>query len=95
MQAYRASDPATEPRMLAAEALSSVMRSMGDYAQALELNEEVIDWERAKEATLSLSVSRFLRASILRDLKNPRAAITELTEGRGSAQTASSSATSR
>jgi diguanylate cyclase (GGDEF)-like protein len=42
----------------------------------------VIDWERAKEAMLSLSVSRFLRASILMDLKNHPAAITELEAAR-------------
>jgi diguanylate cyclase (GGDEF)-like protein len=82
LQAYRSSNPGTELRMLAAEALSSVMRGMGDYAQALELNQEVIDWQRSKGATLSLSVSRFLRGNIFTELKDYRSAIAELEAAR-------------
>jgi tetratricopeptide (TPR) repeat protein len=66
-QAYRANvSPArTEQRVLAAAALSSAMRETGDYSQALALNKEVIEWETAQDATLSLSVSHFLRGSTL------------------------------
>jgi diguanylate cyclase (GGDEF)-like protein len=55
---------------------------MGDYAQALELNQEVIDWQRSKGATLSLSVSRFLRGNIFTELKDYRSAIAELEAAR-------------
>lgn len=82
LQAYRVSQPTTELRTLAAAALSSVMRGMGDYAQALELNQEVIDWQRAKRATLSLSVSRFLRGNIFMQMKNYASAIAELEAAR-------------
>ena len=51
-------------RMIAGSALSKVMRDMGDYTQALALNGEVIEWNTAQKASLSLSVSRFLRGSI-------------------------------
>ena len=68
--------------MLAAAALSSVMRGMGDFTQALELNQEVIDWQRSKGATLSLSVSRFLRGNIFMELKDYPSAIAELEAAR-------------
>ena len=54
-------------RMIAASALSKVMRDMGDYTQALALNAEVVEWNTAQNASLSLSVSRFLRGSILKE----------------------------
>lgn len=65
--AYRASDAAgqVEQRMLAASALSTVMRELGDYRQALALNSEVIEWNAAHDETLTLSVSRYLRGVIL------------------------------
>jgi diguanylate cyclase (GGDEF)-like protein len=71
-----------EQRMLAAAALSSVMRDMGDYAQALALNAEVIDWNTAQNATLSLSVSRYLRGTILSELHDFPAAISEYEKAR-------------
>ena len=71
-----------EQRMLAASALSSVMRDMGDYAQALALNAEVIDWNTAQDATLSLSVSRYLRGTILTELRDFPAAIEEYKKAR-------------
>ena len=71
-----------EQRMLAAAALSSVMRDMGDYDQALALNAEVIDWNTAQRATLSLSVSRFMRGTILTELRNFPAAIDEYKKAR-------------
>jgi diguanylate cyclase (GGDEF)-like protein len=71
-----------EQRMLAAAALSSVMREMGDYAQALALNAEVIEWNIAQNATLSLSVSRFLRGTILAEQRDFAAAIAEYKKAR-------------
>ncbi len=71
-----------EQRMIAASALSKVMRDMGDYTQALALNSEVIDWNTSQDASLSLSVSRFLRGSILKELREFPQAITEFVKAR-------------
>ena len=48
-QAYRSSTtPAfAEPHVLSAAVLATVLRSMGDYPQALALNQEAIDWDTA------------------------------------------------
>jgi diguanylate cyclase (GGDEF)-like protein len=70
------------PRIISASVLSSVMRSTGDYAQALSLNQEVIDWDTQQGATLSLSVNRFLRGKILNLMKQYAAAIEQFTEAR-------------
>ena len=70
------------PRIISASVLSSVMRSTGDYAQALALNQEVIDWDTQQGATLSLSVNRFLRGKILNLMKQYAAAIEEFTAAR-------------
>lgn len=83
-QAYRVS---TAPefaaaRMIAAAVLSTVMRGMGDYPQALALNQEVIDWDSRRGATLSLSVDRFLRGKILNLAGQYTSAIGEFTEAR-------------
>jgi diguanylate cyclase (GGDEF)-like protein len=66
-QAYHASTAPeyAEPRITAASVLSTVMRSAGDFPQALALNQEVIDWDTQHGATLRLSVDRFLRGRIL------------------------------
>ena len=66
-QAYRVSTKPgfAGPHISAAGVLSSLMRSMEDYPQALLFNQEVIDWDAAHGATLALSVSRFLRGKIL------------------------------
>ncbi len=76
-KAYRASRSArlAQPRMLAADALTAVMRSMGDYAQALELNGEVIAWDIAHHAGLSLSVSRYVRGTVLKLMGDYQSAI--------------------
>jgi diguanylate cyclase (GGDEF)-like protein len=71
-----------EQRMIAASALSKVMRDMGDYTQALALNAEVIEWNTAQNASLSLSVNRFLRGSILKELREYQAASKEFMKGR-------------
>ena len=79
-QAYRASAaPAlSEQHHLAAEGLASLLRYIGDYAQALALNQEVIDWDIAHHSTLDLSVARFLRARILLAMGKSEQAIEQL-----------------
>jgi diguanylate cyclase (GGDEF)-like protein len=83
-QAYRASAAPefAAPRILSADLLSFVMRSMGDYPQALALNQEVIDWDTRQGATLSLSVSRFLRGKIFNLMGRYASALGEFTEAR-------------
>jgi len=83
-QAYRASLPlgAPEPRVEAASALSPVMRVVGDFAQALALNQEVIDWELQHHARLGLSVARYLRGQILSQMHDYKAAIKETGQAR-------------
>jgi len=78
-QAYRTSltFPVAEPRVAAAAALSPVMRSVGDYKQALALSQEVIDWETKHHATLSLSVEHYLRGQILSEMHNYKDAVVE------------------
>jgi diguanylate cyclase (GGDEF)-like protein len=83
-QAYRASiaPVVTEPHIMSADYLSLVMRSMGDYNQALALNQEKIDWDTSHGASMSLSVSRFMRGQILKLMGNYDAAIVEFGEAR-------------
>jgi diguanylate cyclase (GGDEF)-like protein len=83
-QAYRASAAPgfAAPRINSAGVLSTVMRSMGDYPQALALNQEAIDWHTQHGATLGLSVDRFLRGKIFNLMGQYRSAIAEFTEAR-------------
>jgi diguanylate cyclase (GGDEF)-like protein len=83
-QAYRASISlnVAEPRVAAAAALSPVMRVVDDFPQALELNQEVIDWDLRHHATLSLSVARYLRGQILSEMHSYPAAIDEIEQAR-------------
>jgi diguanylate cyclase (GGDEF)-like protein len=83
-QAYQASLSlaAAEPRVEAASALSPVMRVVGDFAQALALNQESIDWELRHHATLSLSVARYLRGQILSEMHDYKAAIEQSGQAR-------------
>ena len=83
-QAYRASLTLADaaPRVEAASTLSPVMRAVGDFAQALALNQESIDWEQRHHATLSLSVARYLRGQILSDMHDYKAAIEETGQAR-------------
>jgi diguanylate cyclase (GGDEF)-like protein len=83
-QAYRASlaPVVTQTHIAAAAALSPVMRGMGDYSQALALNQEEIDWDTSHKATLSLSVSRFMRGQILKAMGNYQNAIEEFSQAR-------------
>ena len=82
-QAYRASGAPAVPNRTSCPptTLSLVMRSMGDYSQALALNQEKIDWDTAHGATMSLSVSRFMRGQILKLMGNYAAAIAEFEQG--------------
>jgi diguanylate cyclase (GGDEF)-like protein len=68
MQAYQTGVSLVRPiqRKIAAHALTKVMRDMDDYEQALALNTEVVEWDKAHAATLSLSVSRYMRGTILK-----------------------------
>src|SRR5258708_21349333 len=83
-QAYHASTASefARARINSAAELSSVMRSMGDFTQALALNQEVIDWDTEHGATLSLSVDRFLRGKIFNLMEKYGSAIAEFAEAR-------------
>jgi diguanylate cyclase (GGDEF)-like protein len=83
-QAYRSSLAlaAAEPRVIAAAALSPVMRVLGDFKQALSLNQEVIDWDLKHNAMLSLSVARYLRGQILSEMHDYSAALEETQQAR-------------
>jgi len=71
MQAYRAAGIAEnkEQRVLAADAMSSVMREIGDYNQALALNSEVVEWNQSRHESLALSVAQYLRGNIFMDMR--------------------------
>jgi diguanylate cyclase (GGDEF)-like protein len=83
-QAYRSSTtPAfAEPHILAAGVLATVLRGMGDYSQALALNQEAIDWDTARHSPLALSVDRFLRGRILILMPKYAQAIDEFDDAR-------------
>jgi diguanylate cyclase (GGDEF)-like protein len=82
-QAYRDSGGvATEAHIMSADYLSLVMRSMGDYSQALALNQEKIDWDTAHGAAMSLSVSRFMRGQILKQTGDYDGSIAEFEKAR-------------
>src|SRR6188768_1351454 len=84
MQAYQTGVSLGRPiqRKMAAHALSKVMRDMDDYDQALALNAEVLEWDKAHNATLSLSVSRYLRGTILKGMHEFPDAIEEFKAAR-------------
>jgi diguanylate cyclase (GGDEF)-like protein len=83
-RAYRmsAGDARTPQRVLAADTLAIVMRDLNDFSQALALNQEVIDWDIARDASFNLAISRFMRGAILRDMGDHKAAIAELAASR-------------
>ncbi|HEY0799961.1 MAG TPA: diguanylate cyclase [Steroidobacteraceae bacterium] len=83
-QAYRSStSPAyAEAHVLAAGVLATVLRGMGDYPQALALNQEAIDYDTAQNAQLALSVDRFLRGRILILMQKYVQAIDEFDDAR-------------
>jgi len=83
-QAYRNSEAATtsEAHIMSADYLSLVMRSMGDFTEALALNQEKIDWDAAHDAAMSLSVSRFMRGQILKQTGDFAGSIAEFEKAR-------------
>jgi diguanylate cyclase (GGDEF)-like protein len=83
-QAYRSSTTPEygEPHVLAASVLATVLRGMGDYQQALALNQEAIDWDTEQHAALALSVDRFLRGRILILMQKYAQAIDEFDDSR-------------
>ena len=83
-QAYRISDSRgmVNQKVIAAATLSNVMALLGDFDQALTLNQESVDWATAHDATLSLSVLRFARGKILRSMRNFSAALEQYTQAR-------------
>ena len=83
-QAYRASAAPQfrKQRVAAAGLLAVVMRSAGDYKQALELNQEVIDWDNLHDASMDLSVNQYLRGSIFSALGQYSEAIVEFSKAR-------------
>ena len=82
MQAYAAAAGEEEQRVTAADALSSVLRDIGDYQQALVLNGEAVEWHRERHASLALSVALYLRGIILLELKDSAAAARAFAESR-------------
>jgi diguanylate cyclase (GGDEF)-like protein len=82
-QAYRDSGgAASEAHVMSADYLSLVMRSMGDYSQALALSQEKIDWDTTHGAAMSLSVSRFMRGQILKQTGDYDGSIAEFEKAR-------------
>jgi diguanylate cyclase (GGDEF)-like protein len=83
-QAYRSSTTPefAEPHVLAASVLATVLRGMGDYQQALTLNQEAIEWDTQQHAPLALSVDRFLRGRILILMQMYAQAIDEFDDSR-------------
>lgn len=84
MYAYRTSVGAAleDQRVLAASALAPVMRSMGDFPQALQLNQEVIDHQTARGATLALSIARYLRGEIFGSMHSFTDSLDQFAESR-------------
>ncbi len=83
-QAYRAgvAQSIPEVRVEAASALSPVMRAVGDFKQALALNQEDIDWELKHNATLTLSVLYYLRGQIFSEMRDYNAALEQMEHAR-------------
>jgi diguanylate cyclase (GGDEF)-like protein len=81
---YRASAKRglAQQRVQAAGMLANVLSSLGDLPQALEMNQEQIDWDTAHEAWLDLSVARYLRGQIYKVMHDYAAAVKEFTEAR-------------
>jgi diguanylate cyclase (GGDEF)-like protein len=83
-EAYRAgaAHAIPEVRIVAASALSPVMRIVGDFKQALALNQEAIDWELAHNATLTLSLLYYLQGQISAEMHDYPAALEQTEHAR-------------
>jgi diguanylate cyclase (GGDEF)-like protein len=76
-RAYRDSETraGAEAHSAAAIELSSALRGLGDYSDALMLVREKIAWDAAQHDSLALSVSYYIEAEILAAMRQLRAAI--------------------
>jgi diguanylate cyclase (GGDEF)-like protein len=76
-RAYRDSEtrPRAEAHSEAAIELSSALRGLGDYGDALMLVREKIAWDAAQHDSLALSVSYYIEAEILDAMRRFHAAI--------------------
>ena len=88
MNAYQTGVRLERPvqRKMAAHALSKVLRDMYDYEQALAMNAETVEWDAAHDSTLSLSVSRYLRGTIHKEMREFQHAIKEFESARALSQ---------
>ena len=84
MQAYRSADIAKnkEQHVLAADTLSSVMREIGDYQQALDLSSEVVEWRRARRESQAQSRAQNTRRHNNKDKREFAAAAAAFAEAR-------------
>ena len=84
MHAYQTGVRLERPvqRKIAAHALSKVLRDMFDYEQALAMNAESVEWDATHDSTLSLSVSRYLRGTIHKEMREYQHAIKEFEAAR-------------
>ena len=64
-----------EAHSMAASALSSAFRAIGDFGEALTLQREQIKWDTARGNSLALSVSTYLEGEILEAVREFNAAI--------------------
>jgi len=76
-RAYRDSETRAraEAHAAAAIGLSSALRGLGDYGDALMLVREKIAWDAAQRDSLALSVSYYIEAEILQGMRRFQAAI--------------------
>jgi diguanylate cyclase (GGDEF)-like protein len=72
-----------EAHSMAASALSSALRAVGDLEEALTLQRERIAWDTAHDNPLALSVSTYLEGEILEAVREFHAAIATFERARG------------
>ncbi|MGH8268985.1 MAG: GGDEF domain-containing protein, partial [Steroidobacteraceae bacterium] len=84
-EAYRDSEPPARAEAHAAAAieLSSALRRVGDFAEALTLVREKIGWDNAHGDSLALSVSTYLEGEILNAMREFHAAMATFERARG------------
>jgi len=71
-----------EAHSMAASALSSALRAVGDFEEALTLQRERIAWDTAHGNSLALSVSTYLEGEILEAVREFHAAIATFQQAR-------------
>ena len=84
-RAYRDGEtPARAEAHAAAEIeLSSALRCVGDFPEALTLARDKVSWDEAHDASLALSVSLYLKGEILAAMRRFQAAINAFQHARG------------